>query len=70
MVAVNLTSDERALISASLRYWRDEMAEAGSATQQHYFDRSPIPIFNAKQIESLIERLHSSNESSTRKENP
>ncbi|MDM4015132.1 hypothetical protein [Roseiconus lacunae] len=70
MAAVNLTADELALISASLRYWRDEMAQAGHANQQYYFDRAPIPSFDAKQIESLIDRLQSSNESSTRKENP
>jgi len=67
---VNLSSDELALIRAALRYWRDEMAPTGRAIQRHYFDRAPITVFDAKLIESLIERLHHSNESSTRKDNP
>ena len=67
---MNLSSDELALIRAALRYWRDEMAPTGHAIQKHYFDRTSIPVFDAERIESLIERLHHSNESSTRKDNP
>ena len=73
MTVANLSSEELALVCAALRYWRDEMAPTGTAIQQHYFEKSPIPAFDAVRIESLIERLHASNESSvatTPKENP
>ena len=59
MATVTLAPEELALIRAALRYWRDEMAAADEATQRHYFDRTPIPIFTPAEIESLMERLRS-----------